>query len=70
MSLIGFEKKWGGTKNLTKILNRKRAIILTKTWTDVKKVIRCNYIPNMKALAQVLIEKKKKKRKTQLALKL
>ena len=30
-----FEKKWGGTKNLTKILSPKRAIILTKTLTRV-----------------------------------
>ena len=30
----GFEKKWGGTTNLTKILSRrKRAIILAKTLT-------------------------------------
>ena len=38
----------------------------------MKKGIRCNYIPNMKALAQVLIGRKKKKKKKgfQLALKL
>ena len=30
---------------------------------NVKKGIRCIYIPNMKALAQVHIEKKKKKKK-------
>ena len=29
---------------------------------NMKKGIRCNYIPNMKALAQVLIEKKKIKK--------
>ena len=31
----GFEIKWGGTKNLIKILSRKRDIILTKTLTEL-----------------------------------
>ena len=31
----GFAKKWGGTKNLTKILSGKRAIIFTKTLTEL-----------------------------------
>ena len=31
----GFEKKWGGANKLTKILNRKRVIILTKTLTEL-----------------------------------
>ena len=31
----GFEKKWDGTKKITKILSGKKAIILTKTLTEL-----------------------------------
>ena len=58
------KKKWSDTNNLTKMLSRKRAIILTKAWTELCTLVCCwkywwwKSIVNFKAISLMVLKKK------------